>query len=95
MNAPKASDSPTGRPKSSEQEDDEESGGDEAADRRAAPGGRVVEARRAGLAAAASLRPVAGLLARAGTPATAAASMRPPWVPRCLRRRRFFVWAMA
>src|SRR6476661_721371 len=21
-------------------------------------------------------------------------SIRPPWVPRCFRRRRFFVWAM-
>jgi hypothetical protein len=66
----------------------------------AATAPRVIELRQVGGASTfgADLRPER---ARAfassrvrGRPTRRLASIRPPWVPRCLRRRFFLVWAM-
>ena len=82
------------RPLEEEQEQDEEDRrGDDAADDRAAPGRRRVVAwrRRRRGASGPALSPPRGC---AGA-ARRLVSMRPPWVPRCLRRRFFLVWATA
>ena len=77
------------RAEEQQQQDGEDGRGDHAAGDRAAPGRRAVDLRGRRLRLARA-RAFASSRLR-GRAARRLVSMRPPWVPRCLRRRFFFV----